>query len=45
MTSTTTAIANPSNPLTITLPDWVDTNETYQLVWDAVNEEWTVLPF
>jgi len=33
------------NPLLLVLPDWIDTNYEYQLVWDPINESWTVLPF
>ena len=44
-----------SELLTLQLPDYMDTNETYQLVgpdgrsddvvWDMINNRWTCLPF
>lgn len=44
-----------TGPLTLELPDWMDTNETYKLVtpsgdsydvvYDLIEARWCVLPF
>lgn len=34
----------PTDPLTLELPEWVDTNKDYRLTWSLENEAWTVLP-
>lgn len=33
------------DPLTITLPNWVDTNRSYELIWSPITEAWEPLPF
>lgn len=39
-----TSIVVKNDPLELSLPEWVDTNMTYELIWSETTGEWSVSP-
>lgn len=41
----TPSLTETRDPLTLQLPNWVDTNREYRIWWNHITEVWEVIPF
>ncbi|HET6924930.1 MAG TPA: hypothetical protein VFH39_03830 [Candidatus Saccharimonadales bacterium] len=33
-----------NDPLTVRLPEWIDTNQVYEAFWSLTAEQWLIVP-